>query len=175
MKVKVNISKSDYFKAFKFAAMRIEAYKRAFVLTLIIIPVFFVMFAFAYSVQYHTTFKFVLTSFVFGIVFDIAILYLIKWGVLKKLQYEKPKAAGERVVEINEKGVNITSQGISGSISWELIAGIEYDKRHIYVFTSAMNAIIVPKKAFDKAKDAEEFFDKCSQYLKAADNAKTAQ
>lgn len=175
MKVKTIISKGDYWRAFKFAAMRIDSYKRALAFMLILIPVIFAMLAFAYSIQYHTTLKFVLTSLIFGIIFDIAVLYLIKWCVIKKLQHEKAGAAGERVIEIDEKGVTVTAQGLNGSISWGLAQSLDADKKCIYIFISALDAIIVPKKAFENLKDAGEFFNKCAEYLKAAGGAKSVQ
>ena len=173
MKVKTNIGKSDYYKAFKFAAMQIDAYKRALILTLVLIPVLFVMLSFSYSIQYQTTFKFVLTSLVIGIVFDVAILCFIKWAVLKKLQHEKTGTVGERIIEIDEKAVSITASEYSGYFSWGLAHSIEIDKKYIYIFTGALNAIIVPIKAFSKASEASEFFDKCVSYFKAANTSKT--
>lgn len=175
MKVTTNIDKADCFKAFKFAAMRIIPLKRALVLILIIVPALMVMFSIAYTIEFKTTYKFVVSSVAFGIIADILILYFIKWAYMKKLQSEKAGTTGERVIEIDEKSLNISARDLNGSISWGLVNSVEEDKKHIYIFITAMNAVIVPKKAFSKAKDADEFFNKCSQYLKAADNAKTAQ
>lgn len=175
MKVTTNIDNGDCFKAFKFAAMRIDALKRALVLTLIIVPVFMMMFSIAYTIEFKTTYKFVATSAALGIIADILILYFIKWAYIKKLQSEKAGTTGQRVIEIDEKVISISARDLNGSISWGLVNSVEEDKKHIYIFISAMNAVIVPKKAFSKVKDADEFFNRCSQYLKAADNAKTAQ
>lgn len=175
MKVTTNIDKGDCFKAFKFAAIRIAPLKRALVLILIIVPALIVMFSIAYTIEFKTAYKFVLSSAVFSIIVDIAILYFIKWTYMKKLQSEKAGTIGQRVIEIDEKGISIFAQDLNGGITWGLVHSVEEDKKHIYIFTSAMNAVIVPKNAFKKPKGAEEFFDKCSQYLKAANNAKTAQ
>lgn len=175
MKVTTNIDNGDCFKAFKFAAMRIASLKRALVVILIIVPALMVMFSIAYTIEFKSTYKFVVSSVAFGIIADMLILYFIKWAYMKKLQFEKAGSAGERIIEIDEKVISISARDLNGSISWGLVRSVEEDKKHIYIFISAMNAIIVPKKAFNKAKDAEEFFNKCSQYLKAADNTKTAQ
>ncbi|NMC56143.1 MAG: YcxB family protein [Eubacteriaceae bacterium] len=168
MKVTASITSSDCFNAFKFAAMRIAPLKHALVLILIIVPALLVMFSLAYTIEFKTTYKFVVSSFVLGIIADILILYFIKWTYMKKLQSEKTGTTGSRAIEIDEKGVSITAQDLNGGITWGLVHSVDADKRHIYIFTSALSAVVIPKKAFDKAKDADEFFNKCAQYFKEA-------
>jgi len=172
MKVKTDISRSDYRQAYKFAAHRIPAFKQFIIVLLIALPILFFLFALSYTIQFHTTFKFVITAFIAGIVVDLLILCFLFWGVLKLLQHEKPGRIGVKEIEINETGVFIKTSKYAGSLSWGLAHSIEQNDKYIYIFLNALTSIIVPKKDFASVKHAEEFYDKCFEYFKAANTVK---
>lgn len=62
---------------------------------------------------------------------------------------------GDRVLELSEKGIDVTTDYSSVNYSWESVNKIEQDRKYIYIYQSSMSAVMLPKSIFDTEEDME--------------------
>jgi hypothetical protein len=81
----------------------------------------------------------------------------------------KNKGMAQVMTVAIEPEVIKSDNGLSESTSrWSLVEKIEVTDGYIFVYTSAINAIIIPNRAFETDRDREEFILLMRQYHQAA-------
>jgi hypothetical protein len=72
---------------------------------------------------------------------------------------------GRHRVEISEKEITITNEVSRGSILWVGVERVEQTSEYIIIYTASIKAVIVPKRAFADAREADVFYSTARRYL----------
>ena len=86
--------------------------------------------------------------------------WLIRRAILKLIKQEKPGKGqlGKHRVAVNEEGVRESTAVAESRTSWAGVDRIEQNPEYIFIYTSAIGAHVVPKRAFRDMQEAEAFF-----------------
>ncbi len=71
---------------------------------------------------------------------------------------------GEHLVEMDDNGVRERTSVRDGFHPWVDMDRVEQNQDYLYLFWSATQACIIPKRSFSCANDAEEFYNAASHY-----------
>lgn len=166
MKVKINISRNDFWNFNKYSYLNIPKFKRNFILEMICMPV--LIFFLLYDKTIIMPFPLIiLISIVSGAVGDLFLIYITKMQIMK-MPLNKAGLLGEHIIEIDEKGVRETTSVNDGFTLWEGIDKVVQDKNYIYIFFDSILAHIIPKLSFKSINEANEFYNKSVEYFNKA-------
>jgi hypothetical protein len=160
MKVKVDISRLDYWNFNKYAMLHIPKMKRSFLISIIGIPAFIIICA--VSLKYLLSLSLPLIAIVIiavigGAIGDIAMIILMKSQVMR-LPADKPGLLGEHIIEINASGVlekTVVNEGLN---TWKGVHRITQNESYIFVFIDDIAAHIIPKRAFASEQESNAFY-----------------
>jgi hypothetical protein len=76
---------------------------------------------------------------------------------------------GKQRVAISPEGITKSSDFDRTTVAWSGIERVVKDKDHAYIYTSALTAIIVPRRAFADDVVFDEFVGRATQYHEEAD------
>lgn len=62
----------------------------------------------------------------------------------------------EQYYIFNDKGIDIQIESLNNKIKWSEIQNVRESKRHITVFISSVNVVIIPKKVFSGSPEKLE-------------------
>jgi hypothetical protein len=100
------------------------------------------------------------------LVIVVALTWLIEKPMARKairqiVQQEKPDKGqlGRHTVKLEETGVVESTAVAEQRISWAGIDRVEHDPDYIYIYTTPMSALVIPKRAFTSSVEAEKFHD----------------
>lgn len=71
----------------------------------------------------------------------------------------------ENDMTVNEKEIIRVTDYKTTNIKWKTINKIEITKKHIFIFDSAISAIIIPMTAFESESNKKEFVDTIKEYF----------
>jgi hypothetical protein len=101
------------------------------------------------------------------IAFPVVVLFqwflerrLVRSAILQLLKEEKPGKGqlGKHRMVVSEDGL-IESTAVGESrISWAGVDRIEQNPEYIFIYTSALGAHVIPKRAFRDTQEAEDFY-----------------
>ncbi len=74
---------------------------------------------------------------------------------------------GNKEVSISEAGIDTLSEYSSNSIKWPAIEKIVLFKKYIFIYQSAVEAIIIPSKAFASTEDFNSFYNSANTFWKS--------
>jgi hypothetical protein len=82
-------------------------------------------------------------------------------AIRQLLKEEKPDKGqlGRHTVKLEETGVAESTAVGEQRTSWAGIDRIEHDPDYIYIYTTPMAAVVIPKRAFSSPVEAEKFHD----------------
>jgi hypothetical protein len=85
-------------------------------------------------------------------------------AILQIVKQEKSEKGqlGRHTVKLEETAVVESTAVGEQRISWAGIDRVEHDPDCIYIYTTPMSALVIPKRAFASAADAEEFHNLAS-------------
>jgi hypothetical protein len=80
-------------------------------------------------------------------------------AILQLISEEKPDKGqlGRHTVKLDDIGVTESTAVGEQRTSWAGIDRVEQNPEYIYIYTSASAALVIPRRAFRKPSDAEEF------------------
>jgi len=100
------------------------------------------------------------------VVIFVALTWLIEKPMARRairqvVQQEKPDKGqlGRHTVRLEDTAVVESTAVGDQRISWNGIDRIEYDPDYIYIYTTPMSALVIPKRAFTSSVEAEKFHD----------------
>ena len=113
------------------------------------------------------------------LVIPIAVVASLTWLIEKPMthkairqivQQEKPEKGqlGRHTVKLEESAVAESTAVGEQRISWAGIDRIEHDPDYIYIYTTPMAAVVIPRRAFASPADAEEFHNLATARRNAA-------
>jgi hypothetical protein len=73
---------------------------------------------------------------------------------------------GPQRVAISPEGLLASNKTIESKIAWAAVQQIAEAEKHLFLFTSAMNAIVIPKTAFKSDEAKQEFVRLVESYWK---------
>jgi len=93
---------------------------------------------------------------------------------LRKLyrEGENRGLAGIHLIRIDAEGLAGTSQAGESKLKWVIVERIVEDNNHLYIYVSAVSAIVIPKRAFQDEHHIQAFRDEARR-LKAEGQAAT--
>jgi hypothetical protein len=77
---------------------------------------------------------------------------------------------GPHSLTIGPEGIVAESATGDARSNWSVVEKLETDKEHFYIYTSAVNAIILPKRAFADENEFQEFVASVQTYYKNANS-----
>jgi len=80
---------------------------------------------------------------------------------LKKsfLEGENEGFLGQQKIEASAQGMVYTNQAGESKINWAVINRVAQNDKYIFLYTSSMNAITIPRSAFSDTKVEQEFLE----------------
>jgi hypothetical protein len=88
-------------------------------------------------------------------------------GRLRKLVSEGDNSAilGHQAISLSPDGIFNKSQSGEGKLNWSSISKVTRTEKHIYLHIGAMNAVVVPTRAFASGAQREEFLSYVDAHL----------
>jgi hypothetical protein len=75
---------------------------------------------------------------------------------------------GRHQMLLHEDRLEVTTDYSRGEVRWEGVERVEQDEQYIYIYVSALNAYVIPKKYFPAPQHAQLFFDEAQgRHLRA--------
>jgi hypothetical protein len=71
---------------------------------------------------------------------------------------------GHQVISFSPEGIFAKSQTSESKITWSAIDKVTQTDKHFFLYTSSINALVIPKKCFRSEKESKEFWDYINQY-----------
>jgi hypothetical protein len=110
-------------------------------------------------------------SFLCGILMFIGYPYINQAFTVRSLR--KMLGEGENTTMLGRCTISLTPEGIfsktansEGKLNWTTVQKTVQNDHYIFMYTGAVNAIVIPKKAFATDKSQEEFLDYVSANVK---------
>lgn len=90
----------------------------------------------------------------------------IPWSVRRRLNKpaNKEHITGNRTLVLNEDKLELQTPRTDSSMLWSSFTKLRRTKLYYYLFITEASAIIVPKRAFDDAKEMETFEQLVAKY-----------
>jgi hypothetical protein len=66
---------------------------------------------------------------------------------------------GHHTITLSEAGIHTKSPGSESDLEWSTIQKVLQSKSHIFLYISAINALVIPKKAFPTEQSQQSFLD----------------
>nr|WP_272507525.1 YcxB family protein [Clostridium aestuarii] len=71
---------------------------------------------------------------------------------------------GSRSLSVTEEGITSVNNSGESKTNWSSVEKITETKKHIYIYISAINAYIIPVRAFKNENEKGEFLNILKQY-----------
>jgi hypothetical protein len=113
---------------------------------------------------------FFITLSLFWIVgFPFYYRWAIKRNAKKIYAASKSKGIlGEHQLTVEPNGIATWSPANESKIAWYGVERIESDDQYIYIYTSPLQAHVIPKRAFSSVEEAKSFLEAAQTYRSAA-------
>jgi hypothetical protein len=87
-------------------------------------------------------------------------------GRLKKLLAEGDNKTmlGRQVISFSPEGLDIKSKAFESKINWSAIDKVAQNEKYVYLYTSSVNALIIPKNSLRSEKQQQDFWDYINKY-----------
>ncbi len=110
---------------------------------------------------------------VFSLVLFVGYRPLTYWNLRRSIQRTNKEGRnlgiwGKHTIVLQEKELVESSDAGHTSTRWSAVERIEQNDNHIFIYTSAHAAHVIPKRSFSDAKQAEEFYTTARGYLERA-------
>src|SRR5262249_27289903 len=95
-----------------------------------------------------------------------------RWSVRRRLQRllsEGQNAGlGKGRLIIRPNGLRVTKEGADNALNWSYVEKIVESETHVYIYISAVSALMIPKLAFASDAEREHFVEIARQYREVA-------
>ncbi len=71
-----------------------------------------------------------------------------------------------RTLRIDEEKIVCLSEYKETSTKWKAVNKIDFSNKHIFIYESAISAVIIPLSAFNSKGEEEKFIEKIKSYYK---------
>ncbi len=87
-------------------------------------------------------------------------------GRIRKMLSEGGNTAllGHQVISLSPEGIFVKNQAVESKIAWSTVGKIAENDKYVYLYTSSINALVIPKKCFQSDKEKQEFFEYVDTY-----------
>ena len=173
---------TDDLIAFNSYVFKRKQYECAYCKPLKLMMIFSVAGAVLSSVSLTSTIELSKLSFVFiGMFLGVVVLTLLIAYLFENSTKEMYSAKENKNLHIfMKKKLEITSSSIKEktkvsevAYQWLTTQRVEKDQEYIFVFLAPCMASIIPKRAFKSEEEYENFYQKCVEYHKAAEEETT--
>lgn len=169
MKVTVNLKVNDLWQGNKFAFLKVPKLRGNFLKSVLGIPIGLLIVLFVLRKAFALTIlAVVLTAVVAGFAADLVMIYITKMKITKRYKGDIPT----RVIEIRQGGVAQSVGGKQTNAQWKNIISVTKNEKYIFFVVNDLSVYIIPKREFESAEAAGEFYDTADKYWKASDKAK---
>jgi hypothetical protein len=85
---------------------------------------------------------------------------------IKKMLSEGNNKAllGHQVVSLSPEGIFVKNQTAESKIIWSTVDKVVENEKHIYLYTSSINALVIPKNCFPSEKEKRDFFEYANKF-----------
>jgi hypothetical protein len=66
---------------------------------------------------------------------------------------------GHQVVTLSPEGIFVKNQSAESKINWSTVDKVSENDKHVYLYTSSINALVIPKNCFQSEKEKQEFLE----------------
>ncbi len=94
---------------------------------------------------------------------------------VKRWCEERASSELGRRLTITPASIDWASTVATGSLLWSGVTNLVTEKNHLFLFTDAENAFVVPKRAFRDESDFEKFVETARQYWELARKQNTPE
>lgn len=163
MKINYDLIQEDYLNFNVFHAKNSEAVQGNLKIQRYITPVIFLIIPFFLKNRVDPPFWywmiwFSITYILWVIFYPRHYYWIIKRSVKKMLKEGKNKGMlGSKTIELNEDNIISAGENSESNVKWSTVERYKETKDYIYIYISAVEAYIVPKRAFKDEKEKEEF------------------
>jgi len=78
---------------------------------------------------------------------------------------------GTRRIALTHEGVTESGDFGTSQTPWSTVERIAFDQNYAFIYTSAISAVLVPKRAFAEEGQFEEFMETAQRFLAAKDSS----
>lgn len=135
--------------------------KKALMIQRLVGPIMFIVMFFVITMisdipAWYWGISFAIAAVLWVIFYPKSVVKQVEKRVRKMIEEDDNKGLiGDRVVEISENGIDVTTDYSKVNHSWESVNKIEQDEKYIYIYQSSMSAVMIPKSIFDTDEDME--------------------
>ncbi len=71
---------------------------------------------------------------------------------------------GHQVISLSPEGIYTKNPTTESKINWSAIGRVVESDAHVYLYTSSINALVIPKKCFRTEKERQDFLEYVNKY-----------
>ena len=71
---------------------------------------------------------------------------------------------GRQIVSLSPEGIFVKNQTAESKINWSTVDKVTENDKHIYLYTSSINALVIPKNGFRSEKEKQEFLAEVNKH-----------
>jgi hypothetical protein len=71
---------------------------------------------------------------------------------------------GRQIITLSPEGIFSKNQLTESKINWSAVEKVAQSDKHFFLYTSSINALVIPKKCFQSEKESMEFFEHVNMY-----------
>ena len=99
-----------------------------------------------------------LVTLIAGALAGVIIFHIFVMGpYIDSMFYGQPIGMGDTTIVVDGKGVSSTSAGVELRIPWDKVLDVIAAKEHLFLMFGRLAGVIVPRRAFTDAADAQRF------------------
>jgi len=68
-----------------------------------------------------------------------------------------------KTITLGEESFTGESEYSKSEVRWKMVQKLVRTKKHIFIYLAQDNAVVIPRRAFEKASDWEAFYELCKQ------------
>lgn len=172
MKINYSLNQDDYLSFNTYHAKNSESVKSNLKIQRFITPLLF--FIFPFIAKNKTDIPFWYWIGIFSVVYIVWAVYYpkyyfnsIKKGVKKMLKEGKNQdLLGSKTVELRQNDILSSGENSESKVKWNTVERYVETNDHIFIYISAMEAYIVPKRSFNNDEEKTQFIEILNNKIK---------
>jgi hypothetical protein len=169
MNVKFELTVEDYKKSLRNFRWNIPKFRHKYIFSVLQFPILIfgvTLFIRTFDTDHKPPFSYLVAS---SIILGIIIAAILDSYGIKKLIKKLHKDGGhfcEHTIEVNEEGVREITSINDTLYNWKGIKDVMDNEEYIYIITTSMASLAIPKRAFNSIEEANKFRNKATELLK---------
>ncbi|HLW78450.1 MAG TPA: YcxB family protein [Terriglobia bacterium] len=167
MEINCTITRSDCWQFYRYALLRQPARRWGIVIVFLALALWCAVGEWALQASWTLI---AITAPLAAALLLAAIAWILKARVMRT-PADGGSTLGEHYVAVGREGVVCRTKSAQSLVHWSGILDVAENKRYLFLLVDAQQAIVVPKRAFERKEDAKAFVDAARAYWRETKDA----